>query len=109
MLRSRGGALISPYVITNAIEASPAGERITIALRGGATPTVSIRNVGSVPQDIRVRLFEKFVTSGKAQGTGLGTYSARLFAMAQGGTVELDASEAGATTMLVRLPGNALR
>ncbi|GEM_PF-1256660 len=104
--------LCSPLLsnlIANAFEASPVGERIAIALRGGAEPVVSIRNVGAVPLDIRERLFEKFVTSGKAKGTGLGTYSARLFAMAQGGTVELDASEEGATIMLVRLPGTAMQ
>ena len=91
-------------LIANAIEASPAGERITINLAEGAEHVVSIRNLGPVPPDIRERFFEKFVTSGKTKGTGLGTYSAWLFAKAQGGSVELDASEEGATTVVVRLP-----
>lgn len=99
--------LCSPMLgnlIANAIEASPAGERITINLTEGAEHVVSIRNLGAVPLDIRERFFEKFVTSGKSKGTGLGTYSAWLFAKAQGGTVKLDASEEGATTVVVRLP-----
>jgi signal transduction histidine kinase len=91
-------------LIANAIEASPAGERITINLTEGAEHVVSIRNLGPVPPDIREHFFEKFVTRGKTKGTGLGTYSAWLFAKAQGGAVELDASEEGATTVVVRLP-----
>ncbi|MHC1701866.1 MAG: PAS domain S-box protein [Humidesulfovibrio sp.] len=102
------GRLCSPMLsnlIANAIEASPAGERITIALSGtGAEHRVSIRNLGAVPVDIRERFFEKFVTRGKTKGTGLGTYSANLFARAQNGIIELDASEEGATTVIVRLP-----
>jgi len=91
-------------LMANAIEASPTGGRITIALRQAAGHEVSIRNLGAVPAEIRERFFEKFVTSGKFNGTGLGTYSARLFAMAQGGDVELDSSEPGATTVVLRLP-----
>lgn len=99
--------LCSPMLanlIANAIEASPVGERITINLADGEEHIVSIRNLGAVPLDIRGRFFEKFVTRGKTKGTGLGTYSAWLFAKAQGGTVELDTSEEGATTVIVRLP-----
>ncbi|MDP3427834.1 MAG: ATP-binding protein, partial [Humidesulfovibrio sp.] len=96
-------------LIANAIEASPMGERVTINLTEGAEHVVSIRNLGPVPPDIRERFFEKFVTSGKSKGTGLGTYSAWLFAKAQGGAVELDASEDGATTVVVRLPKPSAR
>ncbi len=94
-------------LMANAIEASPAGERVTLALSEDTEQLVSIRNIGAVPLEIRERFFEKFVTSGKFKGTGLGTYSASLFARAQGGSVELDASEEGATTVLVRLPKNS--
>jgi len=91
-------------LVANAIEASPVGERISIALRETLGYVVSIRNLGVVPLEIRPRFFEKFVTSGKFKGTGLGTYSARLFALAQGGGIELDDSEEHATTVVVRLP-----
>lgn len=91
-------------LIVNAIEASPEGARITVALDENAEHRVSIRNMGEVPAEIRERFFEKFITSGKFKGTGLGTYSASLFARAQGGSVELDSSEQGATTVSVLLP-----
>ena len=91
-------------LIVNAVEASPEGERITISLSENAEFLVSIRNRGEVPVEIRDRFFEKYVTSGKRFGTGLGTYSASMFARAQGGRVELDATEEGATTVTVHLP-----
>jgi len=91
-------------LLVNALEASPAGERVSIRLEQGECARVIIRNKGEVPEALRERFFEKYATSGKTAGTGLGTYSAQLFAEAQRGCVELDASEPGATTIVVRLP-----
>lgn len=91
-------------LIVNALEASPPGETVRIDLDAGEQASVSIRNIGEIPPEIRPRFFEKYVTSGKTTGTGLGTYSAQLFARTQGGSVELDTSEPGATTLVVLLP-----
>ncbi|MFC1500424.1 response regulator [Candidatus Zixiibacteriota bacterium] len=90
-------------LIKNAIEAAPEGSTISIDLKSGATPAASIRNQGAVPEEIRERFFEKYVTSGKKKGTGLGTYSARLIAETLGGSIELDSSEADHTTITVTL------
>lgn len=76
----------------NAIEASPENERITIAMEDGKNKTVSIHNRGSVPADIRDTFFEKYVTTGKVDGTGLGTYSAGMIAETMGGQISLDTS-----------------
>lgn len=92
-------------LLQNALEASPSGGVVRISLDRGAFPVVRIRNLGEVPAEIRQRFFEKYVTSGKVRGTGLGTYSASLFARVQGGDVLLNCSEPGATTVEVRLPG----
>ena len=43
---------------------------------------IRIHNRGEVPVEIRDRFFDKFVTSGKRKGSGLGTYTARLMAEA---------------------------
>ena len=55
-------------------------------------------------RSIRDRFFEKYATSGKKKGTGLGTYSARLMAKTQGGDIELDSSKPGMTGIVIRLP-----
>ncbi|MDQ7833536.1 MAG: transporter substrate-binding domain-containing protein [Desulfovibrionaceae bacterium] len=92
-------------LIKNACEASPDGGVVQIGV-DTAAHTVSIGNQGEVARDIVATFFEKYVTSGKKYGTGLGTYSARIMARAMGGDVELDASVPGRTTLVVRLPGS---
>jgi len=92
-------------LIKNACEASPDGGVVQIGV-DTAAHTASIGNQGEVARDIVATFFEKYVTSGKKYGTGLGTYSARIMARAMGGDVELDASVPGRTTIVVRLPGS---
>jgi two-component system sensor histidine kinase/response regulator len=66
---------------------------------------VAITNDGAVPLDVRDRFFDKFSTSGKPDGTGLGTYSAQLIAKTQQGSIAMDTSDAPPhTTLTVRLP-----
>ncbi|MBF0142946.1 MAG: response regulator [Magnetococcales bacterium] len=92
-------------LILNAIEASPPGEKIGIllAMEGGMA-TVQITNRGEVPEAIRDRFFDKYVTHGKDAGTGLGTYSAWLAAKTQNGSITLDSSRPGETQVTVALP-----
>jgi signal transduction histidine kinase len=92
-------------LIKNACEASPDGGAVQLQLRDQSPLSITIRNTGAVPEAIRVRFFEKYVTSGKNGGTGLGTYSVRMLAEAQRGGVELTVSdESNTTEVTVRLP-----
>lgn len=91
-------------LLKNALEASPEGGRVTVNLTRDQGWRIDIRNPGEVPGELRERFFDKYATMGKAGGTGLGTYSARLMAATMGGGIALDASEAGATTVTVWLP-----
>lgn len=92
-------------LVKNALEASPKGAPVTITSETlpGAVH-VAIHNKGAVPESIRDHFFEKYTTSGKPYGTGLGTYSARLIAGAHGGRIGFTSSEAEGTTVTVRLP-----
>ncbi|GAB4218033.1 MAG: hypothetical protein Fur007_22220 [Rhodoferax sp.] len=92
-------------LIKNACEAAPNGSRVVVELRDESPLRVLITNKGVVPQALRSRFFEKYATSGKAGGSGLGTYSARLLARAQGGDVAMITSDSlGSTTLTVTLP-----
>ncbi|MDP3428248.1 MAG: HAMP domain-containing sensor histidine kinase, partial [Humidesulfovibrio sp.] len=92
-------------LLKNAAEASPEGGEILVRLKAQKGFAVaSLHNRGAVPPDIRERFFEKYATSGKLHGTGLGTYSARLMVRALNGSIEVDTSEPDATTLVVRLP-----
>ncbi|MDM8536043.1 hybrid sensor histidine kinase/response regulator, partial [Desulfobacterales bacterium HSG17] len=97
-------------LIKNAVEASPKEETITIRLyHEKKMGVVLIRNKGEVPKDIQNNFFDKYVTSGKASGTGLGTYSARLIAETQGGSIYLDVSEQEYTSVTIRIPTHKTR
>jgi two-component system, sensor histidine kinase and response regulator len=93
-------------LIKNAIEASPDKEKVTISFSEESDEAViRIHNKGAVPEDIRDRFFEKYVTSGKTTGTGLGTYSARLMAEIQKGRISMTTSESEGTTVTIRFQG----
>ena len=92
-------------LLNNALEASPAGGRATVRLEEDNNDVaVSLHNLGTVPKAIRDNFFDKYVTHGKTTGTGLGTYSAKLMAEAQGGAIEMKTSDKEGTTLTIRLP-----
>lgn len=92
-------------LVKNACEAAPAGTRVIITLKDESPLSVTIQNRGVVPLDLRERFFDKFATSGKVGGSGIGTYSARLLANAQKGDVVMATDdESNSTTLTVTLP-----
>ncbi len=91
-------------LIKNAIEASPAEGTVTVCLEENEDKCISIQNNGTVPEEIRDTFFEKYTTSGKEKGTGLGTYSAKLIAETLGGTISMQTSDTFGTIITVRFP-----
>ncbi len=92
-------------LIDNAIEASPSGESVSIDVaERNRGVSISIHNHGQVPEPVRDKFFEKYTTHGKVKGTGLGTYSAKLIAEVQGGTIGFETSRDRGTTVSVLLP-----
>jgi signal transduction histidine kinase len=94
-------------LIKNAVEASPTEGLLAITFRqsNAGQGTVSITNSGVVPQKIRAAFFDKYVTAEKKGGTGLGTYSAKLLAEIQNGTINMKTDdEKNETTLTVTLP-----
>ena len=92
-------------LLKNAVEASPEGGVVAVRAEAGEGGTVAIHihNAGVVPESIRGSFFRKYATLGKASGTGLGTYSARLMARVQDGDVAMRTSEGDGTTLSVTL------
>lgn len=106
LLRSEDLLLYSMLsnLVVNAIEASPVEESVTIDLRRNGEAVITVHNMGAVPAEIRGHFFEKYVTAGKAAGTGLGAYSALLMAKTHGGSVAMRTSEENGTMLTIRLP-----
>ncbi|TXT38421.1 MAG: cheY-7 [Comamonadaceae bacterium] len=92
-------------LIKNACEAAPPGTRVVVALRDESPLRIEISNSGVVPHELRERFFDKFSTSGKAGGSGIGTYSAQLLARAQHGSIRMATFDAdNRTAITVTLP-----
>jgi signal transduction histidine kinase len=92
-------------LIKNALEASSPGDSVEVRLgREPGWAVLEVANAGDVPEDIRERFFDKYATSGKHGGTGLGTYTARLIAEVHGGKVEMETGKGDGTVVRVRLP-----
>jgi CheY-like chemotaxis protein len=86
-------------LIKNAVEAAPEHSVISISLIAGPKVQLNIHNQGAVPGALRASFFEKYSTSGKVGGTGLGTYSSHLLARVQGGSLQMQTSDEDGTTL----------
>lgn len=94
-------------LVVNAIEASPESETIEIGIHSSPIPSLMIKNSGTVPRSIRDTFFEKYATDGKAKGTGLGTYSAKLIADTLGYEISMDTSdEKNETVVTITMNGS---
>jgi len=92
-------------LIKNSIEASPPDKNIIISIdKTKKWHVIIINNSGVIPYEIRDNFFDKYSTSEKKGGTGLGTYSAMLIAKTHQGTIEFKTSNEEGTTLFVKLP-----
>jgi signal transduction histidine kinase len=94
-------------LIRNACEAMAKTEKkvLTFAIkRTGAGLRFEISDTGcGIPAQLLPRIFEPFVTHGKANGTGLGLAISKAVVEAHHGTISVKSSEQG-TTFTVDLP-----
>jgi signal transduction histidine kinase len=100
-------------LVGNAIKYTPPGGRVAVAVTGderdGTTLTVTDTGIG-IPDEERVRLFERFYRTTTARaagipGTGLGLALVRRIVERHGGRVTADPGPGGSGTVFtVRLP-----
>lgn len=94
-------------LISNAIEAMPAGGQISItAAPVGDGLHVEVRDTGpGIPESVRARLFQPFVTSGK-NGLGLGLALSRQTLLDHGGDLWVENNGGGGARFHLRLPAS---
>src|SRR5206468_5748642 len=95
-------------LIANAVQhgASAAGTEVHVRSEPGVA-VIAVRDHGpGIAADDRVRVFERFYQAerGVAPGLGVGLYLTHAIVTAHGGTIQVDPTEPGGTTVTVRLP-----
>jgi signal transduction histidine kinase len=90
----------------NAAEAMPGGGTFTIAAwRDGERVCLSFTDTGrGIPEGVRDRLFQPFVSEGKEDGTGLGLAIVKQVIEAHGGEVRFESAPGKGTTFTLLLP-----
>ncbi|MGH7784970.1 MAG: sensor histidine kinase, partial [Candidatus Binatia bacterium] len=92
-------------LVENGVKYSSEGSLIAIAAKGhGNSVVISVADEGrGIPEDMRERVFEKFVRLGNdhSSGLGLGLAIARGIVEAQNGTINIRAGENGKGTKVV--------
>jgi len=115
-LRERGAARIDPAKITRLVHNLARNAADALAQRpNGGTFTIRVSRAGEqlvlefeddgpgIPESVRQRLFESFVTEGKRDGTGLGLAIVKKVVDDHNGTVDVTTSPEG-TRFIVKLP-----
>ena len=94
-------------LLANAVQAIEHEGAILVRLASdGAGAVLRVADNGAgMPEDIRVRALEPFVTA-RRDGTGLGLSMVAAIAAGWGGTVEIASTEGVGTTVTIRLPGS---
>ena len=120
-LHFRGPARLDPArmrrvltnIANNARDAMPEGGTFTVTTQGGdGSWELELRDTGTgIPQELRARIFEPFVTSGKDDGTGLGLAIVREIIQGHGGEISVhsrvadeEAGQSPGTAFLIAMP-----
>ncbi|TAK54488.1 MAG: HAMP domain-containing histidine kinase [Bacteroidetes bacterium] len=93
-------------IINNSEDAMPSGGTLRFeTIRDNGTVTFSISDTGNgIPEDVRDKLFDPFVTSGKKHGTGLGLAITKKIIEEHKGNISFTSALEKGTTFTIKIP-----
>ncbi len=94
------------HIIKNAAEAMPDGGTITVTTeKEGTFVKISIKDNGlGIPDSIKDKIFDPFMSHGKKEGTGLGLSITKKIIQEHGGTITAISSLGQGSTFIIKLP-----
>jgi signal transduction histidine kinase len=97
-------------LIKNAAEAMVRGGTLTLGVhQDNGYVVMIVEDTGEgIPEEVRARLFQSFVTSGKPGGTGLGLAMVKRTVDSHGGTIRVDSMIGSGTKFTIRIPSMAI-
>lgn len=91
-------------LIKNALEASSAGQCVSVSFENHGKPVFSVHNENAMPRNIQVQLFQRSFSTREGRGRGVGTYSVKLLTEQYlHGKVSFTSSERAGTTFTITL------
>ena len=104
IVRAREGRVeqVLDNLLSNALDASPPGATIVVAVSDGLLHVID--EGAGLSSEQRERAFDRFWRASKAPGSGLGLSIARRLVELDGGTIELRGAATGGVDAVVRYP-----
>lgn len=93
-------------ILSNAEDATPKGGEVHLTISSDDGLLIfSIRDGGNgIPEEVRHRVFEPFVTYGKSRGTGLGLAITKRIVEQHFGEIHFETEQGKGTTFLIKIP-----
>ena len=93
-------------IASNAADAMPTGGTLTVTTEdAGGMVKVDFKDTGTgMPEEVKRKIFEPFVTYGKKHGTGLGMAIVKKVMDDHKGKIEIETEMGKGTTFIIRLP-----
>ncbi|MGE5499466.1 MAG: ATP-binding protein [Syntrophothermus sp.] len=94
------------HIIRNACDAMPEGGQITVTTvnkKSGVEISFKDNGIG-IPDSIKDKIFEPFMSHGKTEGTGLGLSITKKIVEDHGGTITVDSDLGEGATFTITLP-----
>jgi signal transduction histidine kinase len=94
-------------LVTNAVEASEAGDKVRISVKVSDAPgqlVICVVDEGcGIPRHLRNQIFDPFFTT-KPQGNGIGLPMVKSVVESHGGTITVEEPEEGGSRFVILLP-----
>jgi len=94
------------HIIKNAADSMPEGGTISVStLKEGSFVNIMIKDTGvGIPDAVKEKIFDPFMSYGKKEGTGLGLAIAKKIVNEHSGSISFESTVGQGSTFIIKLP-----